>query len=176
MNVRRTDWAICEDRNRPADDGDPVISGRSRYQPRWLAAIRRYLIAVACGNLLWETAQLPLYTLWHDGPASSIASAVLHCTAGDVVIATVALIGALAVVGSAEWPDESWLRVAVTALSIGVGYTIFSEYLNTVIRRSWTYTELMPTLPWFGTGLAPMAQWVVVPSAALAFAGRRASD
>jgi hypothetical protein len=60
------------------------------------------------------------------------------------------------------------------ALSIGVGYTIFSEYLNTVIRRSWTYAELMPTLPLLGIGLAPMAQWVVVPSASLAFAGRHA--
>lgn len=149
---------------------------RRLHQPRWLAAIRRYLIAASCGNLVWETAQLPLYTLWHDGTASSITKAVLHCTAGDVVIATVALTGALAVVGRAEWPDRGWFRVAVVALSIGVGYTIFSEYLNTVIRRSWTYAELMPTLPWLGTGLAPVAQWIVVPSAALAFAGRRDSD
>jgi hypothetical protein len=151
-------------------------SERRLHQPRWLAAIRRYLIAASCGNLVWEAAQLPLYTLWHDGTASSITGAMLHCAAGDVVIATIALTGALAVVGRAEWPDQGWFRVAVVALSIGVGYTIFSEYLNTVIRRSWTYAELMPTLPWLGTGLAPAAQWIVVPSAALAFAGRRDSD
>jgi hypothetical protein len=142
-------------------------------QPRWLAAIRRYLVAATCGNLVWETAQLPLYTLWRDGTASSITGAVLHCTAGDVVIATVALIGALAAVGSAEWPVEGGFRVAGTVLGIGVAYTIFSEYLNTVIRQSWTYTDLMPTLPWFATGLAPVAQWLIVPSASLAVAGRR---
>jgi hypothetical protein len=145
-------------------------------QPRWLAAIRRYLVAVACGNLLWEIAQLPLYTLWRDSPSSSIASAVLHCTVGDVVIATVALIGALTVVGSAEWPDEGSFRVGVTTLTLGVGYTIFNEYFNTVVRRSWTYTELMPTLPWFGTGLAPLAQWIVVPSVALVFARMHSAD
>jgi hypothetical protein len=52
----------------------------------WLAAIRRYLIAATCGNLVWETAQLALYTLWHNGTASSITGAVLHCTAGDVLL------------------------------------------------------------------------------------------
>src|SRR5262245_16617478 len=37
-------------------------------------------------------------------------------------------------------------------------------------RRSgpaWTYNALMPVLPWLGTGLAPLLQWVVVPSLAL---------
>jgi hypothetical protein len=34
---------------------------------------------------------------------------------------------------------------------------------NTVVRRSWTYAERMPTLPLFGTGLAPLMQWITVP-------------
>ena len=72
-------------------------------------------------------------------------------------------------------PDGSF-RVGVTTLSVGVGYTIFSEYFNTVVRRSWIYTELMPTLPWFGTGLAPLAQWIVVPSVALVFARLHSAD
>ncbi len=145
-------------------------------QPRLLAAVRRYLIAVACGNLLWETAQLPLYTLWRDGTASSIARAILHCTGGDVIIATGALAGALVVAGSAEWPNKDWFRVCVTALGIGLAYTIFSEYLNTAVRRTWTYTEAMPILPWLGTGLAPLAQWIVVPSAAFKFASMHPAD
>jgi hypothetical protein len=144
--------------------------------PRWLAAIRRYLIAVTCGNLLWETVQLPLYTLWREGTASSIATAVLHCTAGDVVIGTVALIGALATLGSDGWPHQRSFRVGVMVLGLSVGYTIFSEYLNTIVRRSWSYSELMPTLPWLGVGLAPLAQWIAVPSSALVFACRRVGD
>ena len=119
------------------------------------------------GKLFWETAQLPLYTLWRTEPVRSIVRAALHCTAGDVVIAMAALVIALASVGNARWPDERMVVVAVAVVAIGVVYTIGSEYLNTVLRRSWSYTESMPTLPWIATGLAPLAQWVVVPAFAL---------
>ena len=139
---------------------------------RWLTAIRRYLIAAAVGNLIWETAQLPLYTLWRAEPIRSLVRAVLHCTAGDIVIAAVTLVIALATLGQARWPDERLAAVAAAVIGIGVAYTIGSEYLNTVVRRSWTYTEWMPTLPWIGTGLAPLAQWLVVPAFAL-FSARR---
>ena len=60
--------------------------------PDWLAAVRRYLAAAAFGNLAWEFAQTPLYTLWRTGLAGEIAFAVLHCTAGDVVIAGATLL------------------------------------------------------------------------------------
>jgi hypothetical protein len=147
------------------------MGGRTSAHPHWLAAIRRYLVAAAVGNLIWETAQLPLYTLWRTEPARSLVRAVLHCTAGDIVIAVVTLVIALATVGNARWPDERLAIVAVTVVTAGAAYTIGSEYINTVVRRSWTYTEWMPTLPWAGTGLAPLAQWVVVPACAL-FAAR----
>jgi hypothetical protein len=143
---------------------------------RWLTAIRRYLIAVAFGNLLWEVAQLPLYTLWREGTAASMASAVLHCTVGDLVIAIVAIVTALAIFGSSEWPDRGRFAVGVTAVCLGIAYTMFSEYRNAVVVRSWTYTELMPMLPWVGTGLAPLAQWIVVPSVALVSASMHAAD
>jgi hypothetical protein len=133
----------------------------------WLTAIRRYLVVVALGNFAWEAAQLPLYMLWRTEPSRAIARAVLHCTAGDVAIATVALIIALVAVGNSQWPDEREVTVAVAVLVIGVTYTIGSEYINVVLRRSWSYTEWMPILPWTGTGLAPLAQWVVVPACAL---------
>jgi hypothetical protein len=143
-------------------------------QPRWLASIRRYLIVVTCGNLLWETAQLPLYTLWRTESARVIVRAVLHCTVGDIVIATVTLVVALAAVGNARWPDERMAAVAAAVVMTGIAYTIGSEYVNTVVRRSWAYTEWMPTLPWIGTGLSPLAQWLVVPAFALASVRRGA--
>jgi hypothetical protein len=45
---------------------------------------------------------------------------------------------------------------------------VLSEYVNTVIRATWAYSDLMPTMPWLGTGLAPLAQWIVIPGLALA--------
>lgn len=101
-----------------------------------------------------------------------IAQAVLHCTLGDVLIGTVALVAALAVAGSPAWPNENVVGVTVAIVIVAVNYTAYSEYVNTSVRKSWAYTEWMPTLPWLGTGLAPLAQWVVVPVLALAWASR----
>ena len=152
-----------------------MMAGRTAAHPRWLDAIRRYLIVAPVGNLIWEMAQLPLYTLWRTEPMRSLVRAVLHCTAGDIVIAAVSLVIALATLGNARWPDERSAAVAIAIVAAGIAYTIGSEYLNAVVRRSWTYTEWMPTLPWVGTGLAPLAQWVAVSAFALAWARRAAS-
>jgi hypothetical protein len=138
----------------------------------WLTVTRRYLVAVTVGNLVWETAQMPLYTLWWTGTAREIAQAVLHCASGDIVIATVALILALALVGSPVWPDRrAGAVIAVVAIG-AVGYTIYSEYVNTVLQRSWSYTAWMPRLPRLGTGLSPLAQWLIIPPAALLWSAR----
>ncbi len=141
----------------------------TRHKPsraNWLSAVRRYLLAVAVGNLVWEMAQLPLYTLWRTGTVRLLLYAVLHCTAADIAIATVTLVLALVIIGDVRWPDERFAAIAVSVIASGVAYTIGSEYLNTVVRQSWAYTEWMPTVPWIGTGLAPLAQWIVVPAAA----------
>jgi hypothetical protein len=145
---------------------------RSVARPDWLTAIRRYLIATFGGNLVWETAQMPLYTLWHTGTTRDIAQAIIHCTLGDLVIATVALIVALVVSGSPAWPYERAGSVMAVMVAAGVGYTVYSEYLNTVVRGAWTYTEWMPTMPWLGTGLSPLAQWLIIPTVTLVWAGR----
>ena len=55
----------------------------------------------------------------------------------------------------------------VSSLAFGVGYTIYSEWLNISVRGSWTYSDLMPVVPVIGTGLAPLLQWFVVPTLAL---------
>src|SRR3546814_18807867 len=60
-----------------------------------------------------------------------------------------------------------------TTLFRSLGYTVFSEWLNTEIRGSWAYADVMPTLTLIGTGVAPVAQWVVVPLAAFWWSRRR---
>ena len=59
--------------------------------------------------------------------------------------------------------------MALTAILFGLGYSVFSEWLNTQIRQSWSYTEAMPVLPPFGTGLTPFLQWLIVPGVALGY-------
>jgi len=145
----------------------PAASGAT-----WLAVLRRYITFIVVANLLWEIAHLPLYTVWQKGSAGEMAFAAIHCTGGDVLIATTALLGGLLFLGNARWPDERYLAVAAFAVVAGLGYTIFSEWLNTTIRRSWGYTDLMPTLPAIEVGLSPLAQWIVIPLVAFWLARR----
>ena len=151
---------------------DAHVAGRIA----WLAALRRYMAIIVPANLAWETAHLPLYTIWRKGSWGEITFAAVHCTAGDVLIAGASLLGALLLLGSARRPDERYLAVAALTLFVGVAYAIFSEWLNTQVRGSWAYSDLMPTLPVTGTGLSPLAQWIVIPLAAFWWARRHAPD
>ncbi|MCM0018556.1 MAG: hypothetical protein NBV67_01040 [Tagaea sp.] len=133
----------------------------------WLTFLRRYLAFVAAANLAWEMAHLPLYTIWSEGSAREITVAVVHCTIGDVLIATASLIGALLFFGGTDWPTERAAlgRVMAAATFAGIGYTIYSEWLNIVVRKSWAYSTWMPIVPIVETGLSPLLQWVVIPIA-----------
>jgi hypothetical protein len=133
----------------------------------WLAALRRYVMASALLNLVWEFAQLPLYTIWQEGSVREIVFAAVHCTGGDILIASASLLTTLMIIGNGYWPHARFRVVASATILGGLTYTIFSEWLNTEIRGSWAYNEWMPTLPLIGAGLSPLAQWIVVPIFAL---------
>jgi len=133
----------------------------------WRLLLARFVPALAGLSLIWEMAQFPLYTLWDAGSAAEIAFAAIHCTAGDVLIGTGALM--LALITTRAGPPESWrfAPVAVVTVVLAMSYTVFSEWMNVVWRESWAYAPAMPTLPVLGTGAAPFVQWLVVPAAAL---------
>lgn len=122
-----------------------------------------YLVASLAGHFAWEILQLPFYTLWTTGTLGQQAFAIVHCTLGDGMIAGFSLLLAVALAGRAGWPHIARMPVFLVSLVLGVGYTIFSEWLNVVVRGSWAYSELMPVVPVLGTGLAPLLQWLVVP-------------
>ena len=65
---------------------------------------------------------------------------------------------ALDFVGELSWPARAHRRVAALTIGFGAGYTVFSEWLNTVVRKSWAYSDLMPAVPVIGTGLSPLLQ------------------
>lgn len=139
----------------------------------WLATLRRYLAFVLLANLVWEFAHLPLYTIWDTAPPSELVFAVAHCTLGDLIIATMALVLAVLVAGDAAWPGARFWRVTLIATAFGVGYTVFSEWLNLVVRASWQYAPEMPVVPLVGIGLTPLLQWLILPPMGLWFASRR---
>jgi hypothetical protein len=90
---------------------------------RWAA---RYLIIAAIGHLAWETAQLPVYTIWWTGTAHELFVAMVHCTGGDVLTATATLLIAASIAWLRGWhPFGS--RMVIGAIVLGVAYTILSE-------------------------------------------------
>lgn len=134
--------------------------------------LARYVAVLTAMNLVWEFAQMPLYTLWETGTGSEIIYAGLHCTVGDALIGGAALLGALLLIGPAHWPREGRARVLAAAVALGLGYTVFSEWFNVGLRGSWAYSELMPVAPLTGTGLAPLLQWLILPAVAYRLATR----
>jgi len=121
---------------------------------------------------MWEAAHIPLYTIWLTGTAREIAFAVVHCTGGDLLIALSTMMLSLFLFGSPEWPRVAMRRVLAGALVFGVGYTVFSEWLNIVISQAWAYRAIMPVVPVLEAGLTPLLQWIVVPTAAYVLAIR----
>ncbi len=150
------------------------MSGTIDDEAGWLNVLRRYLVASAVLHLVWEALQLPFYTIWSEQSWRQQTFAVVHCTIGDIMIAGFSLLVALAVIARSDWPRTAMRRVWLLTLFVGFIYTLYSEWLNTSVRRSWAYSELMPTVPFLGTGLAPALQWLVVPTLALWFALRHA--
>lgn len=139
---------------------------------RGLASLRRVAAAllVWAGLSLplhfgWEVAQLRLYTLWRDADPLHIAWAILHCTAGDVLIASATFALVSAALRGTDWPDRLPRRGLALLLIGGVAYTVFSEWFNVYRLGSWAYADAMPTL--WGIGLAPILQWLLVPMLAL---------
>ena len=132
----------------------------------------RYLIIGAIGNLVWEAIQIPLYTIWRTSTWREIFIAVTHCTGGDVLIGTVTLLIGALVARIHRWRPFGF-RMMLTTVILGVAYTIFSEWLNVEVWNDWSYSAIMPVLPWSGTGLASVLQWVIVPGLAFTISGMR---
>ena len=137
-------------------------------QPAWLPALATYLAAIVGLNLLWEVLHLPLFTIWSTGTLAERAFAVVHCTGGDLLIALVSLMVALIGTWAVDWPQQRFWRVAILAIAFGIAYTVFSEWLNVYVRKSWAYSHWMPTVTVGGVhiGLSPLLQWMAVPTLA----------
>lgn len=134
----------------------------------------RYLPWFAVLSLAWEAAHVSLYTLWEEAAPGYIVFSVLHCTIGDVLIGSATLLLALILGREGALAHWRWARVAALAVFFGAGYTVFSEWMNIRVLRSWTYAESMPTieLGQFELGVTPLAQWLLVPPLALYLARR----
>jgi hypothetical protein len=140
---------------------DRTVQMFAAFPTAWLRPLRVYVFSLTACNLIWEALQLPLYTVWSTASMGELFYDVLHCTVGDTMIASLALFSSILIAGSVTSPRARFTAISVLTVLFGLGYTIYSEWHNTVTTHAWSYAPSMPTL--LGIGVAPVAQWVVVP-------------
>ena len=145
----------------PAVELKPPPPGRSEF---WRSIPEFKLLVLALPlQLLWEVAQFPLYTVWHEGEWSYIMYGLAHCTFGDLLILLVAYWLVALLNRNRHWYRSNILANGVLFTLLGLGYTIYSEIVNVSIKGNWDYTELMPIVPVIEIGGMPFMQWVLVP-------------
>lgn len=122
-------------------------------------------------NATWEFLHTPLYADAGRG-LSYLLVTRLHCALGDVLI----LLGSFWVTSLLARSRRWWVpwrpALVVTFLTLGVGYTAYSEWMHTRLWGGWEYGPRMPQL--FGLGLTPLLQWLMLPPLTLWLVARQA--
>ena len=153
---------------RPASSTPTVSTRPALPQRKWFSIPELQLLMFSLPlELLWEVAQFPLYTVWHEGDWSYILYGLAHCTLGDLLILLVTYWVVSLLNRSRYWYQSNILVNGVLFTLLSLGYTIYSEIMNVSIKGTWDYTELMPIVPVIEIGGMPFLQWVLVPPVVL---------
>jgi len=141
---------------------------RITASPEFNVAVFSFLL-----NFVWEYIQAPTYAGMIEMNHWDGIKLCTSATFGDVGFALTAFWITSLASRSRQWIFEPRAWQLLVFLGIGVGLTIGFEFYYTTISLRWTYSELMPLVPPFGTGLSPLLQWVVVPLLVLWFVRRQ---
>ncbi len=140
---------------------ETVLKYRTSFLERLKSSPEITLVTVGgVLNLLWEFAHSSFYT---DGEHDTwyIIWTRIHCTVGDLMILFVSFWTVSILYRSRFWwQGEGVLPIVIFVLS-GFGYTVWSEWYNTQIAKTWEYAEAMPTV--LEIGVSPLLQWLVIP-------------
>lgn len=114
-------------------------------------------------NFVWEMLQMPLFSYPADASLAQINLACTQASAGDAAMIVVAFWVAVFLQKDRRWFLHPSVRSLAFFILPGVIMTVVFEALATGPLNRWTYASSMPTLPGLGTGLAPIAQWLLLP-------------
>ncbi len=129
---------------------------------RFLKLLLRWIAAAFLLHAIWEVAHLPLYTLWDEPDRWRVVRYVLHCLAGDVLIAATTYLAATIVFRAFDWPARFPWRAGAFVTALGLAFTAASEWYNVYVLGGWAYKSTMPLIG--GIGLTPLLQWMIVPA------------
>jgi hypothetical protein len=116
-------------------------------------------------NFPWEFLQTPLYARMPTVPHWEAIKVCTRATLGDVVITLVAFAAVALATRDRRWIEHARTAHVTAFALIGVVLTAAIEWLAITGKwiAGWSYAATMPTIPWLHVGLAPLAQWVVLP-------------
>lgn len=110
-------------------------------------------------NFVWETFQSGFFEFQYK--FGNFVVCMIYCASVDVFI-TIGLFAGVALV----YKEKRWFlhptkaHVAIL-LALSVVFNVFVEYFNVYVTKDWAYSQSMPVF--FGIGLLPGLQWIVIP-------------
>ena len=106
---------------------------------------------------------MPLYVGFDTLDYMSVTRTCTQASLGDGVISVLAYWSGAFVARSRGWIYSLAVYPTVTYIVSGVIITIFMEWLATDVWDRWQYSSNMPELPFLGTGMMPILQWLILP-------------
>lgn len=125
------------------------------------------LILSFLGHFAWELLQAPLFSSLDATAHFAGILVCLRATFGDLGIALGAFWCAAWFGGGRAWVARPTVGAVSLFIGFGLVVTIGLEFVNTEVLNRWSYGPGMPRMPIFGTGLAPLLQWMIVPALVL---------
>lgn len=115
-------------------------------------------------HFFWEMVQIPFFVDMTEARHWDVVWLCTRATIGDANIAVGAYTLAAWMAKDWFWAANGWGRINLSVyLAVGLIVTVIFEYWATGEGERWSYSELMPVLLWAGTGLLPLAQWILLP-------------
>lgn len=124
-------------------------------------------------NFLWEMQQMPFFQISSEFSCLDMVRNCTLATVGDIGISLTAFWLVAVVSKSRQWfRQPRWWQLSNFIL-VGVVITVIFEALATGVLDTWEYADIMPILPFFGTGLLPLLQWLLIPPIIIWFVKRQ---
>ena len=127
-------------------------------------------------NFFWEIQQMQFFQISSEFSCLDMIQNSTLATVGNVGISLTAFWVVAVVSKSRQWFRSShWWQLSGFVV-VGVVITATFEALATKVLDLWEYADIMPILPFFGTGLLPLLQWLLIPPMIIWFVKRQLSD
>lgn len=112
---------------------------------------------------IWEWMQSPFFTDISED-FNKIVFFTIHCTFSDILILFSSVTLLCIFKREIAWIFHPRKMNYILITSMGLFYTLLSEYINVQLLQRWKYSNLMPIVPGLGIGLTPILQWLLLPS------------